>query len=48
MASHFHWARAELLALDHTERRRWVAEVDRLYGTTRPHPGAGAPSGPAR
>ncbi|HVQ93796.1 MAG TPA: DUF6760 family protein [Mycobacteriales bacterium] len=30
LAAHFHWSRAEILALEHAERRRWVSEVDRL------------------
>ena len=30
LAVNFHWTRAEVLALDHTERGRWVAELERL------------------
>ncbi|NJO20284.1 MAG: hypothetical protein HC838_09900 [Spirulinaceae cyanobacterium RM2_2_10] len=27
IAYHFHWSRAEILALDHAERLRWVQEI---------------------
>jgi hypothetical protein len=27
VAFHFHWPREEVMALDHVERRRWVAEI---------------------
>ena len=27
IASHFHWGRDELMALEHRERRRWCAEI---------------------
>lgn len=30
LAYHFHWPRAEVMALDHIERRRWAAEVARI------------------
>jgi hypothetical protein len=30
IALHFHWSRDEILALDHRERRLWVAEISAL------------------
>jgi hypothetical protein len=27
IAMHFHWGRAELMSLDHLERRRWCEEI---------------------
>ena len=37
IASHFHWSHAELMQLDHRERRRWCREISainrRLDGT---------------
>jgi hypothetical protein len=30
LACRMHWTRAELLSLDHRERRRWVSEVAAL------------------
>ena len=27
VAYHFHWPHQEVMALDHIERRRWVAEI---------------------
>ena len=30
VAYHFHWPHAEVMALDHIERRRWVAEIARI------------------
>jgi len=30
VAYHFHWARHEVMQLDHRERQRWVAEVARI------------------
>lgn len=30
IAYHFHWTRAEILDLDHNERRRWVREIARI------------------
>ncbi len=27
VAYHFHWSHAEVMGLDHLERRRWVAEI---------------------
>jgi len=36
VAFHFHWPLAEVLELEHAERRRWVEEIsainDRLNG----------------
>jgi hypothetical protein len=31
LAFHLHWARDDILSLEHAERRRWVQEVDRLH-----------------
>jgi hypothetical protein len=30
VAYHFHWPHAEVMELDHLERRRWVAEIARI------------------
>lgn len=30
MAYHFHWPHAQLMTLDHIERRRWVSEVAKI------------------
>lgn len=30
IAYHFHWPRAELLQLEHHERRFWAAEISRM------------------
>ena len=30
VAYHFHWPHAEVMGLDHVERRRWVAEIARI------------------
>lgn len=30
MAFHFHWPRHDILELDHLERQRWVAEIDKI------------------
>ena len=30
LALHFHWPHDQILALDHGERQRWVAEVSRV------------------
>ncbi len=30
IAFHFHWPYQEIMALDHRERLRWVAEISRL------------------
>ena len=30
VAYHFNWSHAEVMALDHIERRRWVAEIARI------------------
>jgi hypothetical protein len=30
IAYHFHWGAAAIMALEHRERRRWVAEIARL------------------
>jgi hypothetical protein len=32
LAYHFHWPYAEVMALDHVERRRWVAEIAHING----------------
>ncbi len=31
LAYHLHWARDDILSLEHPERRRWVQEVDRIH-----------------
>jgi hypothetical protein len=30
LAYHFHWPHDEIVALEHADRRRWVAEVSRI------------------
>jgi hypothetical protein len=30
LAYHFHWPYREIMALDHRERQRWVAETARI------------------
>ena len=30
IAYHFHWPYQEIMALDHRERLRWVAEISRI------------------
>lgn len=30
IAYHFHWSHAESMALEHRQRRRWVAEISKL------------------
>jgi hypothetical protein len=30
IAYHFHWPHDEILALEHAERQRWVAEIARI------------------
>jgi hypothetical protein len=41
IAYHFHWPRAELMGLEHAERRRWCAEISRINRQLN-----GAPSNP--
>ena len=31
MAYHFHWPHAEVLSLEHAERRRWVEQISALH-----------------
>jgi hypothetical protein len=30
IAHHFHWARSELMALEHAERRRWCRQISAI------------------
>jgi hypothetical protein len=30
IASHFHWSQAEILAMEHWERRQWCEEISRM------------------
>ncbi len=30
IASHFHWSEAEILAMEHWERRQWCEEISRM------------------
>jgi hypothetical protein len=30
VAYHFHWGRAEIMEMEHGERRRWVAEISTI------------------
>ena len=41
IAYHFHWPRAELMALEHAERRRWCEEISQINRTLN-----GAPANP--
>jgi len=31
IAYYFHWSRDQILALEHRERQRWVAEITRIH-----------------
>lgn len=33
IASHFHWGRDDLMALEHRERRRWCREISAINRT---------------
>ena len=33
IAYHFHWPHAELVALEHAERRRWCREISSINRT---------------
>ena len=46
IAYHFHWSRAEIMELDHLERRRWVAEIAQI--NERRNASAGAEDEPWR
>lgn len=35
IAFHLHWTYAEIMAMDHRERRRWVGEVGRIHARLR-------------
>lgn len=41
LAYHFHWPHAELMRLDHAERRRWVRQAELI--ADRPEPGGSVP-----
>jgi hypothetical protein len=30
IAYHFHWSQAEVVALEHRDRRRWVAQISAI------------------
>jgi hypothetical protein len=30
IAYHFHWAHAEVMEMEHRDRRRWVAEISAI------------------
>ena len=41
IAHHFHWSHAELMGLDHGERRRWcneISSINRALDGTPPNP----------
>lgn len=38
IAFHFHWSRAELMALEHAERRYWCREVSAINKRLDPPP----------
>lgn len=41
IAYHFHWSRAELMGLEHAERRRWcraISAINRELDGTPPNP----------
>jgi hypothetical protein len=38
VAFHFHWSRAELMELEHAERRRWCQEVSAINKRLAPAP----------
>jgi uncharacterized protein DUF6760 len=31
IAYHFHWSHAEIMALEHAERRQWVEEIAQIH-----------------
>lgn len=31
VAYHFHWTHAEVMSLEHVERRRWVQQISTLH-----------------
>lgn len=33
IAFHFHWPHDDIMALEHAERRKWVAEVSKINAT---------------
>lgn len=33
VAYHLHWPHAEIVAMEHADRRRWVAEVSAINGS---------------
>jgi hypothetical protein len=37
----FHWPRAEVLELEHAERRRWVEEISAIHQRMNDEAGAG-------
>ncbi|MES0199828.1 hypothetical protein NKK51_24510 [Mesorhizobium sp. M0011] len=41
IAYHFHWAPAELMSLEHADRRQWcrsISEINRALDGTPPNP----------
>lgn len=32
VAYHFHWAQAEIMEMEHSDRRRWVKEISSING----------------
>lgn len=41
LAMHLHWSHAELMGMEHRERRRWCSEVsaiNRAHGDAPPNP----------
>jgi hypothetical protein len=32
IAYHFHWPHAEIMAMEHADRRRWVQEISAING----------------
>lgn len=43
LAYHLHWPYEQLMALDHVERRRWLAQVSRINGQLDADAGSLAP-----
>lgn len=45
IAFHFHWSSAELMALEHGERRRWCREISAINRQLDGRPDDGLPLG---
>jgi uncharacterized protein DUF6760 len=46
IACHFHWSHAEIMQLDHSERRRWCREISAINRRLDGGAGARTPANP--